>query len=121
MMTLENLRPLLADSIEKYSYTVIDKENEKEICYELDFTKIPSEERLLLKVEFGGVDGQLLQTSNFGKHLIVKNIYCGDNGFIVEVDKGEGLKDALAGFKKASELFNIPLKIKEYAYIENDN
>ena len=110
-MKLSEIKNLLADKIQTYSTTIIKVEGEDkfEYEYELHPSHCKRPELNLLNAIFCNDP-----IYNELKDLEVKYIYCGDKGFVVDVD----VKDAYELFEKIANENKIPLIIKKYVVVE---
>ena len=108
-MKLNEIKNLLADSIETYSTTVrkeIDG-NLYDVQYELNVSKQDATKRFIT-VLFGGD-----RIYDALKELEVKTIYCGSNGFIIELDVSDPEL-----FEKLATENHIPLTTTKYVVID---
>ena len=108
-MKLKQIKKVLADSIGKYSTTIIKEEDgiKYEVEYALDLCKLDDPMKLLTAIfenkifkEFEGVE--------------VESIYCGEARFNVYLT-GDNL---ISLFEKVSKQNKIPLTITKYPLIE---
>jgi len=111
-MKLNQIKNLLADEIETYSTTIRKKDEKGDLYdyeYELKVNKQDPGKRLLRVL--------LLKEDNVYealKELEVKTIYCGNSGFIVELNVSDPTL-----FEKLANENQIPLTTTKYSVVED--
>lgn len=108
-MKLNEIKDLLADSIETYSTTVRTEieGNLYDVEYELNVSKQDATKRFI-SVLFGGD-----RIYDALKELEVKTIYCGSDGFIVNLDVSDPTL-----FEKLATENRIPLTTTKYIVVD---